>query len=100
MSEIININGTDYTEEDFNKEQTYFLKQIRSCKAKAAQFQFELDQMKVAEQSFSNAFMISLETKKNEENSEKETGETSLTDAATPLPRSEGPWPQAPKVGT
>ena len=64
MSEIININGTDYTEEDFNKEQTYFLKQIRSCKAKVAQFQFELDQVKIAEQAFSNAFMVSLETKK------------------------------------
>ena len=99
MSEIININGTDYTEEDFNKEQTYFLKQIRSCKAKVAQFQFELDQVKIAEQAFSNAFMVSLEAKKNEENSEKET-ETPLADAATPMPRPEGPWPQAPKVGT
>ena len=99
MSEIININGTDYTEEDFNKEQTYFLKQIRSCKAKAAQFQFELDQVKIAEQAFSNAFMVSLETKKNEESSEKET-ETSLADPAAPMPRPEGPWPQAPKVGT
>lgn len=100
MSEIININGTDYTEEDFNKEQTYFLKQIRSCKAKVAQFQFELDQVKIAEQAFSNAFMVSLETKKNEEKSEKETGETSLADPAAPMPRPEGPWPQAPKVGT
>ena len=99
MPEIININGTDYTEEDFNKEQTYFLKQIRSCKAKVAQFQFELDQVKIAEQAFSNAFMVSLETKKNEENSEKET-ENPLADAATPMPRPEGPWPQAPKVGT
>tara|TARA_Y100000310_G_C20643642_1_gene795343 strand:- start:399 stop:686 length:288 start_codon:yes stop_codon:yes gene_type:complete len=77
MSEIININGTEYNEEDFNQEQRYFLKQIRSCKIKAAQFQFELDQVKVAEQAFSNAFMISLETKKNEENSEKKN-KTSL----------------------
>ena len=100
MSEVIDINGTKYTEEDFNKEQRYFLKQIRSCKAKAAQFQFELDQMKVAEQAFSNAFMVSMETEKNEENSKKETGETSLADAATPLPRPDGPWPQVPKVGT
>ena len=33
MSEVININGTKYTEEDFNQEQSYFIKQIRSLKA-------------------------------------------------------------------
>ena len=100
MPEIININGTDYTEEDFNKEQTYFLKQIRSCKAKVAKFQFELDQIKVAEQAFSNAFMVSLKTKKNEENSEKETGETSLADTAVASSMADGMWPQAPTSGT
>jgi hypothetical protein len=79
MSEVIDINGIKYTDEDFNKEQRYFLKQIRSCKAKAVQLQFDLDQVKVAEQAFANTFLVSMETKKNEENSEKET-EFSLTD--------------------
>ena len=69
MEEVVNINGTKYTEEDFNEEQSYIIKQIRSCKAKAANLMFELDQAKVAEQAFTNAFMISMKTSE-EENAE------------------------------
>ena len=69
MEEVVNINGTKYTEEDFNEEQSYIIKQIRSCKNKAANLMFELDQAKVAEQAFTNAFMISMKTSE-EENSE------------------------------
>ena len=71
MEEVVNINGTKYTEEDFNEEQSYIIKQIRSCKDKAANLMFELDQAKVAEQAFINAFMISMKT------SEEETAESS-----------------------
>ena len=60
MSEVININGTKYTEEDFNEEQSYFIRQIRSCKAKIANIKFELDQVQVAENAFTNAFMVSM----------------------------------------
>jgi hypothetical protein len=71
MSEVININGTKYTEEDFNDEQRYLLRQIRSCKAKAAQLAFDLDQVKVAEQAFSQGFLVSVEaSKKAEEETE------------------------------
>jgi hypothetical protein len=69
MEEVVNINGTKYTEEDFNEEQSYIIKQIRSCKDKAAHLMFELDQAKVAEQAFINAFMISMKTSE-EENAE------------------------------
>ena len=64
MSEVININGTKYTEEDFNDEQRYLLRQIRSCKAKAAQLTFDLDQVKVAEQAFTQGFLVSVEAEK------------------------------------
>ena len=64
MSEVININGTKYTEEDFNDEQKYLLRQIRSCKAKSAQLTFDLDQVKVAEQAFSQGFLVSVEAEK------------------------------------
>jgi hypothetical protein len=67
MSEVININGTNYTEEDFNEEQKYLLRQIRSCKAKAAQLTFDLDQVKVAEQAFTQGFLVSVEASKKEE---------------------------------
>ena len=76
MEEVVNINGTKYTEEDFNEEQSYIIKQIRSCKDKAAQLMFELDQAKVAEQAFTNAFMISMKT------SEEENAESSENIAA------------------
>ena len=69
MAEVININGTKYTEEDFNEEQSYLIKQIRSCKIKAANLTFEIDQIKVAEQAFTTAFLSSIE--KIEENDEK-----------------------------
>jgi len=76
MEEVVNINGTKYTEEDFNEEQSYIIKQIRSCKAKAANLMFELDQAKVAEQAFTNAFLISMKT------SEEENAESSENIAA------------------
>jgi|TARA_B100000795_G_scaffold214723_1_gene168523 hypothetical protein len=60
MSDVININGTKYTEEDFNEEQSYFIKQIRSCKVQVANKKFELDQIQVAENAFTNAFMVSI----------------------------------------
>jgi hypothetical protein len=79
MSEVININGTKYTEEDFNDEQKYLLRQIRSCKAKAAQLTFDLDQVKVAEQAFTQGFLVSVEAEKEKEESSevenKEKGE-------------------------
>ena len=40
MSEVININGDQYTEDDFNDEQKYLLRQIRSCKARVEQLTF------------------------------------------------------------
>ena len=70
MSEVININGTKYTEEDFNEEQSYFIKQIRSLKAQIGNKKFELDQLQVAENAFTNAFMVSM---KASEDAKKET---------------------------
>ena len=49
-----------YTEEDFNEEQSYFIKQIRSLKVQIANKKFELDQLQVAENAFTNAFMVSM----------------------------------------
>ena len=70
MEEVVNINGTKYTEEDFNDEQSYIIKQLRSCKAKAANLMFELDQVRAAEQALTNAFMISMKTSEDAESSE------------------------------
>ena len=82
MSEIININGTKYTEEDFNDEQRYLLRQVRSCKAKSAQLTFDLDQIKVAEQAFSQGFLVSVEASKEEETKENSEVENKEEDKA------------------
>ena len=74
MSEVININGTKYTEEDFNEEQSYLIRQIRSCKAQVANKKFELDQITVAENAFTNAFLVSMKTAE-EESAENEVVE-------------------------
>ena len=71
MSEVININGTKYTEEDFNEEQSYFIKQIRSSKAQIANKKFELDQIQVAENAFTNAFMVSMKASEDEKSEAK-----------------------------
>ena len=70
MEEVVNLNGTKYTEEDFNEEQSYLVKQLRSCKVKNANLMFELDQVKAAEQAFTNAFLISMKTAEDAESSE------------------------------
>jgi hypothetical protein len=70
VEEVVNINGTKYTEEDFNEEQSYLIKQIRSCKTKTANLMFELDQVKVAEQAFTNVFLVSMKTAEDDESPE------------------------------
>ena len=62
MEEVVNINGTEYVESDFNEEQSYLLKQLRSCKAKTTNLMFELDQIRMAEQALTNVFLISMKT--------------------------------------
>ena len=71
MSDVININGTKYTEEDFNEEQSYFIKQIRSLKAQIGNKKFELDQLQVAENAFTNAFMVSMKAAEDEKSEAK-----------------------------
>ena len=70
MEEVVNLNGTEYTEEDFNEEQSYLVKQLRSCKVKNANLMFELDQVKAAEQAFTNAFLVSMKTAEDSASSE------------------------------
>ena len=72
MEEVVNINGTQYTEEDFNEEQSYLIKQLRSCKAKTANLMFELDQIKMAEQAFTNVFLVSMKTSEEEVSADSE----------------------------
>ena len=66
-SNIIHINGTDYKENDLSEQQQYFINQIKDLQAKANSLKFQLDQVQVALNTFTNELLGSFETKEPEE---------------------------------
>jgi len=60
----INIDGTEYNPKDLNENQNYLIAQIKDLQAKSANLRFQLDQISVAQTSFTNSLISSL---KNEE---------------------------------
>lgn len=66
-SNIIHINGTDYKENDLSEQQHYFINQIKDLQAKANSLKFQLDQVQVALNTFTNELLGSFETKEPEE---------------------------------
>ena len=60
----INIDGTEYNPKDLNEDQNYLIAQIKDLQAKSANLRFQLDQISVAQTSFTNSLISSL---KNEE---------------------------------
>ena len=66
-SNVITINGKDYSAEDFNEQQTYLINQIRSSQQKAANIRFELDQIQAAQDAFTNSLIKSVEEKSESE---------------------------------
>ena len=63
-SNVINIDGKEYNQEDLSQDQTYFINQIKDLQAKGASLRFQLDQVSVAQNAFTNSLIASL---KNEE---------------------------------
>ena len=79
MSEenIFTLDGNSYKEEDLDKTQKYLIDQIRDLQAKSTQLRFQLDQVSVAQSSFTNSLIASLkETMDSLEDSEKNKSET------------------------
>lgn len=60
---IININGTDYSQDDLSQEQKYMIAQVRDLQMKAAQTKFQLDQIQVSLDHFTNKVIESIEDK-------------------------------------
>ena len=60
----INIDGTEYNPKDLNENQNYLIAQIKDLQVKSANLRFQLDQISVAQTSFTNSLISSL---KNEE---------------------------------
>ena len=57
---VITIDGTEYKEEDLSQDQTYFINQIRDLQAKGANLRFQLDQVTIAQNAFTNSLIQSL----------------------------------------
>ena len=65
MSEnVITIDGKEYNQEDLTQDQSYFINQIRDLQAKSANLRFQLDQITVAQNAFTNSLIQSV---KNED---------------------------------
>lgn len=60
---IININGTDYSQDDLSQEQKYMIAQVKDLQMKAAQTKFQLDQIQVSLDHFTNKVIESIEDK-------------------------------------
>ena len=79
MSEenIFTLDGNSYKEEDLDTTQKYFINQIKDLQAKSTQLRFQLDQVSVAQSSFTNSLIASLkETMDSLEDSEKNKSES------------------------
>ena len=63
---IININGTDYSQDDLSQEQKYMIAQVKDLQMKAAQTKFQLDQIQVSLDHFTNKVIESIEDKEQD----------------------------------
>ena len=66
---VITIDGKEYNQEDLSQDQNYFINQIRDLQAKTGSLKFQLDQVTVAQNAFTNSLIESLksEDKKDED---------------------------------
>jgi hypothetical protein len=68
MSEnVITIDGKEYNQDDLTQDQSYFINQIRDLQAKAGSLKFQLDQVTVAQNAFTNSLIESLKSEDKEE---------------------------------
>ena len=65
---VITIDGKEYNQEDLSQDQNYFINQIKDLQSKAANLKFQLDQITVAQNAFTNSLIQSV--KGSEENDE------------------------------
>jgi len=65
-SNVITIDGKEYKEEDLSQDQNYFINQIKDLQAKAASLRFQLDQVTVAQNAFTNSLIQSVKGEEEE----------------------------------
>ena len=64
QSNVITIDGKEYNADDMSQDQTYWINQIKDLQAKSANLRFQLDQITVAQNAFTNSLIQSV---KNED---------------------------------
>jgi hypothetical protein len=64
QNNVITIDGKEYNADDMSQDQTYWIKQIKDLQAKSANLRFQLDQITVAQNAFTNSLIQSV---KNED---------------------------------
>ena len=67
QNNVITIDGKEYNQEDLTQDQTYFINQIKDLQAKGANLRFQLDQVTVAQNAFTNSLIQSLKTEDKDE---------------------------------
>ena len=77
---IFTLDGNSYKEEDLDNQQKYLINQIKDLQAKSASLRFQLDQVSVAQSSFTNSLIASLKEKMDSiENGEDNKSESQST---------------------
>ena len=64
---VVTINGQEYIEDNLNDNQKYFINQIRDLQLKAANLRFQLDQVVVAQDKFTEELIKTVEVVEEEE---------------------------------
>ena len=67
QNNVITIDGTEYKEEDLSQDQSYFINQIRDLQVKAGSLKFQLDQVTVAQNAFTNSLIQSVKGSEEED---------------------------------
>jgi len=70
---IFTLDGNSYKEEELDKTQKYLISQIKDLQAKSTQLRFQLDQVSVAQNVFTNSLIASLKETMNKQE-DKEVG--------------------------
>jgi len=67
QSNVITIDGKEYNADDMSQDQTYWINQIKDLQSKSANLRFQLDQITVAQNAFTNSLIQSVKTEDKEE---------------------------------
>jgi hypothetical protein len=67
---VITINGTDYTEDQLTDQQKLMINHIADLERKIASTQFNLDQLTVGKEAFVNMLTQSLSEQENTDNAD------------------------------